>query len=71
MQWSSSAIGQFIKLKGFGWPGFSSYSLLKQDKGHKNQLKYFLESVKNGKESPIPFNEILEVSRATINIADQ
>ena len=37
-----------------------------QDKGQNNCTKEFVDAIENGKASPIPFDEIIEVSRATI-----
>ena len=63
-------LDNFRKLKGFGWPGFKSKKLFKQDKGHYNEIQSFLESIKSNSNQPIPFDEIMEVSRTTIEIAD-
>jgi len=63
-------LDNFTKLKGFGCPGFNSMKLSKQDKGHRNELLSFLESIKTNSDSPIPFNELIEVSRTTIEIAN-
>jgi predicted dehydrogenase/threonine dehydrogenase-like Zn-dependent dehydrogenase len=37
-----------------------------QDKGHKEQFRLFLERLKNGGEAIIPFEEIINTSRASI-----
>ena len=37
-----------------------------QDKGHKEQFRLFLERLKNGGEAIIPFEEIVNTSRASI-----
>ena len=34
------------------------YKLFNQDKGHREEVKCFLKSIKEGTNSPIPFNEI-------------
>ena len=39
----------------------------KQDKGHNQCIKEFLDSIKKGKQSPIPINEIFEVQNYLIN----
>ncbi len=36
-----------------------------QDKGHKNQVKQFIQSIERGKPSPIPFEEIYHSTLAT------
>ncbi len=40
-----------------------------QDKGHAASIQAFLKAIKNGGASPIPFGEILEVSRVSIELA--
>ncbi|MDA7692776.1 bi-domain-containing oxidoreductase [Alphaproteobacteria bacterium] len=57
-------------LKGYGWPGFKKMKLFKQDKGQKACARSFVDSIANGKESPIPYNEIMESSRVSIEIAN-
>lgn len=56
-------------LSGYGWKGFKKMRLFKQDKGQKACVKSFVNSINNGAESPIPFEEILEISRVSIKIA--
>lgn len=57
-------------LKGFSWPGFSSKKIFKQDKGQKACVSAFIDSIRNGESSPISFEEILEISRISIEIAN-
>ncbi len=57
-------------LTGYGWTGFKKMKLFKQDKGQKACAKAFIESIANGKESPIPYNEVMESSRVSIEIAN-
>lgn len=61
-------IDNFRKMTGFGWPGFSKYNLMRQDKGQAACAAAFLAAVKSGTPA-IPVQEILEVSRATIEAA--
>lgn len=63
-------LDNFRKLKGFGWPDFKSMNLLRQDKGQKACASAFVDSIRDGKESPIPSNEIFEVARATVEAAE-
>ena len=56
-------------LKGFGWLGFNSMRLLKQDKGQRACAKAFIDSIRKGKPSPIPFEEIIANSRVSIELA--
>ena len=62
-------LDNFRKLTGFGWPGFSKMNLWQQDKGQKQCAAAFVEAVRNGKPAPIPLDEVLEVSRVTIELA--
>ncbi len=63
-------LDNFRKMKGFGWPGFSSMKLVSQDKGHKTCMTAFVEAVRDGKPMPIPFNEILEVANACFSAVE-
>jgi len=62
-------LDNFRKLQGFGWPGFSTMNLWRQDKGQKACAAAFVNAIKAGGESPIPFSEIVEVARVTIELA--
>lgn len=62
-------LDNFRTLKGYGWKGFRKMNLWQQDKGHKDEIKRFIDAVKNGGSSPIPFDEILEVTRTTIELS--
>jgi predicted dehydrogenase len=63
-------LDNFRKLTGYGWPGFGSMRVFRQDKGQKACAAAFIRAVKQGGPSPIPFDEILEVSRITIAVAE-
>ncbi len=63
-------LDNFRKLRGFGWKGFNKMSIWSQDKGQKNCVDAFMESVREGKENPIPHNEIFEVARVSVDIAE-
>jgi predicted dehydrogenase/threonine dehydrogenase-like Zn-dependent dehydrogenase len=64
-------LDNFVKLKGFGWKGFKKLNLWKQDKGQNLCSKLFLDSIKNGTEAPISANEIFEIAKISIEIAEQ
>jgi predicted dehydrogenase len=64
-------LDNFVKLKGFGWKGFSKMNMWKQNKGQKECVKLFLDSVRNGTETPISPEEIFEVARVSIEIAEK
>ncbi len=57
-------------LTGYGWPGFKKMKLFKQDKGQNACAKVFIESIKNGKECPIPYSEVIESSRVSIEVSN-
>jgi predicted dehydrogenase/threonine dehydrogenase-like Zn-dependent dehydrogenase len=63
-------LDNFRRLRGYGWRAFKKMNLFRQDKGQTACARAFVEAVKAGGVSPIPFAEILEVSRATIGVAE-
>lgn len=63
-------LDNFRKLKGFGWSGFNKMNLWRQDKGQDACASAFVESIRQGKESPIPADEIFEVARMTIQATE-
>ena len=62
-------LDNFRKLKGYGWPGFSKMNLWKQDKGQNACAVSFLQAVETGVPA-IPVDEIFEVARVTIEVAE-
>jgi len=63
-------LDNFRKLIGFDWKGFSKDKLRTQDKGQANCSTAFINAIKEGKESPISFEEIMEVARCSVDIAE-
>jgi len=63
-------LDNFRKLKGYAWPGFNKMNLWSQDKGNQDCATAFVDAVREGKSSPISFDEIMEVSRLSIEIAE-
>ena len=63
-------LDNFRKLRGFGWKGFNKMNLWSQDKGQENGVDAFMESVREGIENPIPQDEIFEVARVSVDIAE-
>ena len=59
-------LDNFRRLRGFGWPGFSSMRLWRQDKGQDACARAFVEAIARGDVSPIPLDEVIEVSRVSI-----
>jgi predicted dehydrogenase/threonine dehydrogenase-like Zn-dependent dehydrogenase len=64
-------LDNYRKLTSFGWPGFKKMNLWHQDKGHKACVKAFVDAISKDNLSPISIEEILEVSRISINLANQ
>jgi len=62
-------LDNFRKLRGWGWKGFSRMNLWRQDKGQAACAKAFVQAVKAGGPSPIPLDEVLEVSRVSIEVS--
>jgi predicted dehydrogenase/threonine dehydrogenase-like Zn-dependent dehydrogenase len=63
-------LDNFRRLRGYGWPGFNAMNLWRQDKGQKACAQAFVDAVRGGGAAPIPFEEILEVSRVTVSLAE-
>ena len=63
-------LDNFRKLTGFGWPGFNKMNFWRQDKGQYACAQAFLKAISNNDKAPIPFEEILEVSRISIELAN-
>lgn len=59
----------FRTLRTSGWPGARTVRLRKQDKGHAAGIVAFLAAVRSGSAAPIPPEEILEVSEASLRAA--
>lgn len=63
-------LDNFRRLRGFGWPGFRKMNLWRQDKGQKACAAAFVRAVEQGGAAPIPFEELLQVGKITIGIAE-
>lgn len=64
-------LDNFRRLRGYGWPGFSSLNLWRQDKGQRACARAFVEAVSGARAAPIPVEEIFEVARCTVALADE
>jgi predicted dehydrogenase len=60
----------FRVLRGFGCPGFRGLGSWRQDKGNVACVQAFLKAVETGAPSPIPVEEIFEVSRVAIDVVE-
>ncbi len=63
-------LDNFRRLRGFGWPGFKSMNLWRQDKGQRACAAAFVRAIADGGLSPIPPAEVLEVARVCLEIAE-
>nr|WP_255670810.1 bi-domain-containing oxidoreductase [Cognatishimia sp. F0-27] len=61
-------LDNFRALRGHGWPGFRTMRSLSQDKGNAACAAAFLKAVRAGAAPVIPLDEVIEVSRAAIEI---
>ena len=63
-------LDNYLKLNGYGWPGFKKMNLWQQDKGQKACVKAFIDTISKGNIAPISIEDILEVSRVSIKLAN-
>jgi predicted dehydrogenase len=63
-------LDNFVRLTGYGWRGFRNQRLLRQDKGQAACIASFIDAVREGRSSPIPLDELIEVSRLSIRLAE-
>lgn len=63
-------LNNFRKLTGYGWKNFNKMNLWRQDKGQVDCVKHFITAIQNQDQSPIPFSELIEVAKNTIDIAE-
>ena len=63
-------LDNFRKLTGYGWPGFKKMSLWRQDKGNAACAAAFVDAIRSGAPSPIPFDELVEVTRVTFDVVE-
>ncbi|GAB4280751.1 MAG: bi-domain-containing oxidoreductase [Candidatus Rifleibacteriota bacterium] len=59
-------VDNFKSINSFGVPGLKKQTLWTQDKGHSNCAAEFVKAIAEGMPTPIPFNEIYEVTSATL-----
>lgn len=62
-------MNNFRHTRGFRWPGLRSLRTLKQEKGHRQEIAACMKALRDGSPSPIPFEELLAVSRLSIDLA--
>jgi len=64
-------LDNFRKLRGWGWKGFSSMNLWRQDKGQTNCVMRFMRAVTSASPPLIPSAEIFDVCQTAIELAEQ
>jgi predicted dehydrogenase len=62
-------LDNFRRLTGYGWPGFGKMNLWRQDKGQQACATAFTAAIGGCGPTPIPFDELMEVSRVVIEAA--
>ena len=63
-------LDNFRSLRGYGWPGFTKMNLWRQDKGQAACAAAFVDAIRLGRPTPIPFEELVEVARTSFDIVD-
>lgn len=63
-------LDNFLRLQAYGWPNVKPLRLWSQDKGQAGCAKAFIEAVRGGKPAPVPTEELFEVSRISIEVAE-
>lgn len=63
-------LDNFLKLKGFNWPGFKKQNLWRQDKGQTACAAAFVNAIEEGGAAPIAASELFEIAQVTINVAE-
>jgi predicted dehydrogenase/threonine dehydrogenase-like Zn-dependent dehydrogenase len=64
-------LNNFNTLRGFGWPGFRKMNLWRQNKGQKECAAAFVQAVERGLPAPISLEELIEVSRVSIQVEER
>ena len=65
---ASLQIDNFKSMKGYNWNGFNKMSHFIQNKGQKDCADKFINSILKNEEPPIPYDEIFEVARVSIDL---
>jgi predicted dehydrogenase/threonine dehydrogenase-like Zn-dependent dehydrogenase len=60
----------FRRLRGYGWPRFRVFRTFRQDKGQEACVQTIVKTIGTGGPPPIPAEEIFEVSRVAIEVAE-
>jgi len=63
-------LDNFRQLRGYGWPGFRSFNLWRQDKGQAACAAAFIGSLQTGGPPPISYDEVFEVAAVCIALGE-
>lgn len=63
-------IDNFRRMQGWGWSDFKHMNLWRQDKGTQACVQAFVDAVRQGSVLPIPWEEMAEVARVSIMVAE-
>ena len=63
-------LDNFRKLTGYGVNAGRGIGLFRQDKGQEHCAKAFVDAIRTGQPSPIAFDELIEVARITVALAE-
>ena len=63
-------LDNYRRLLAYGWPNVAKQKLWRQDKGQKACAGAFVRAVQSGGPQPIPFQQLIEVSRVSIAVAE-
>ena len=63
-------LDNFLALRGFNWKGFKKDKLWRQDKGQAACSAAFIKAVEEGGSAPIPADELFEVAKVSIDVAE-
>jgi predicted dehydrogenase/NADPH:quinone reductase-like Zn-dependent oxidoreductase len=61
-------LDNFRRLRTYGYRRRTKMNRWRQDKGHASAVRAFLETVEHGRQSPIPLEEIVEVTRISLDV---
>ncbi len=64
-------LDNFRRMRAYGWPGCGTMNLWRQDKGQVACVASFVDAIRTGGPSPIPFDELVEVARVSFEVLDR
>ena len=64
-------LNNYRSLRAYGWPNVGTTRGWRQDKGHNICVSEFVNAILNGEQSPIPWEEVYEVSKVALDLSKQ